>query len=127
MPFATQLFEAILPVTFAQQSSLAVLHVWVPQLIVPDEEPPEDEPLEDEAPEDEAPEDEAPEEDDSPEEEPVVSPPELEPMTRPASTIKESWLFGSSSRVRPPQPSTSAKQAAVEGIKMVTLMGTSPR
>jgi hypothetical protein len=104
----------------AQQSSLAESHFWVPQLIAPDEEP-EDDPLEDEAPEDEAPEDEAPE-DEAPEDEAPASPPELEPTMRPASS-KSSWS-GSSRRVRPPQPSTNVKKAAVE---MVARMDTSPR
>jgi hypothetical protein len=120
LPFATQLSEAPpLPIIVAQQSSLAVSHFWVPQLIVPDDEPPEDDPLEDEAPEDEAPEEEAPEEP------PVLppSPPELEPTMRPASTSRSS-SFGSSRRVRPPQPSTNIKRAAVE---TVARMDTSPR
>jgi hypothetical protein len=126
LPFATQLSEAPpLPIMVAQQSSLAESHFWVPQLIAPDEEP-EDDPLEDEAPEDEAPEDEAPE-DEAPDDDPSPvlppsSPPELEPTMRPASS-KSSWS-GSSRRVRPPQPSTNVKKAAVE---MVARMDTSPR
>jgi hypothetical protein len=102
-PFATHDSAAPMPAIVPQQSSLAVSQVWVPHDILPDEPPDED-------PEEEPDDDPDEEPDEDPEE-----PPELEAPAWPPSGSGSS-SFGSSRRVRPPQPIRSTKAAAeIEG------------
>jgi hypothetical protein len=76
-PLATQASEAPMPAMVPQQSSVVVLQVSVPHIIVPDEEPPDEEPDEepDEDPDEEPDEDPDEEPDDDPEEPPEPEPP----------------------------------------------------